>query len=164
MFPDSEIDTNGIGSTKVTIDKFGNTVFPTVPNQASMAPATTTNVPAVKLKVVYKTLEVNSVQGSVSASLLLDNKIKLIQGIALTTNKDDLISNVRTQLSINSTEVLPEEFEASLLLTTATVRPDERFLQLNTEPGNGIIKVVVKDNSSPFTTQKLVFTVKCLSE
>ena len=164
MFPDQENENNEIEGTMPTIDRYGNTIFPATP-PAPVNPTTPiVATPAPKLKLVYKTLEINTTQGTTSGTLKLDSKIKFITGIALSTNKDELIGNVRTQLSINGTEVLPEDFESSLLASSTLVRPDERFLQLNYESGNGIIKVVAKDNSNPFTTQKLVFTVKCLSE
>ena len=100
MFPDEENNTNGIEGTKSTVDQFGNSIFTANPATVN------TNNPianpaAPKLKLVYKTLEVNTVQGSVSENLKLDSKIKFITGIALSTNKDDLIGNVRSLLSIN---------------------------------------------------------------
>jgi hypothetical protein len=165
MFPDQENVNYGIEGTKPTVDQYGNTIFPSTQNPAIVNPNTlNASIAAPKLKLVYKTLEVNTVQGSVSETLKLDSKIKFITGIALSTNKDDLIGNVRSLLSINGSEVFPEDFQASLLVSSTIVRPDERFLQLNYEPGNGIVKVVIKDSSNPFTAQKLVFTVKCLSE
>ncbi len=169
MFPEetpNEIRIEGITpiGIKPTIDKYGNTIFEAPANPATMNPNSPATVAAPKLKLVYKTLELTTVQGTAVGSLKLDSKIKLITGIALSTNKDELIGNVRTQLSINGTEVLPEDFEGSLLASSTLVRPDERFLQLNYEPGNGIINVRAKDVSNPFTAQKLVFTVKCLSE
>lgn len=163
MFPDEENNTNGIEGTKSTVDQFGNSIFTANPALVNTNNPIANPAPP-RLKLVYKMLEVSTVQGAVSATLNLDSKIKLINGVALTTNKDELINNVRTELNINGSEVLPEDFGAALLATSLTVRPDDRYMQLNQIPGNGIIKIVARDSSNPFTTQKLNFTFRCLSE
>ncbi|MEM0998423.1 MAG: hypothetical protein AAGN35_15290 [Bacteroidota bacterium] len=80
----------------------------------------------------------------------LDKHVTRVRGILLTSDRDDqLYHRATVQILINGEEVIPDEYHAKLLMSGLGVAPKDRYLPLDLEPGNGIVKVAVTDNENP---------------
>ncbi len=87
---------------------------------------------------------------TVKADFELDKHVTRVKGILLTSDRDDqLYHRATVQVLINGEEVIPDEYHAKLLMSGLGVAPKDRYLPLDLEPGNGIVKVVVADNENP---------------
>lgn len=80
----------------------------------------------------------------------LDKHVTKVRGILLTSDRDDqLYHRATVQILVNGEEVIPDEYHAKLLMSGLGVAPKDRYLPLDLEPGNGIVKVAVSDNENP---------------
>jgi hypothetical protein len=79
----------------------------------------------------------------------LDKHATKIKGILITADREDKLYYRGTlQVILNGDEIIPENYHARLLMSGLGVNPNERFLTLNMDPGNAIMKVAYTDNVS----------------
>src|ERR1035437_8970114 len=99
---------------------------------------------ATKKRFDIKILLANS---TVSDTFELDKNIMKVNGLLVTSDKDDLLYYRGTQkIEINKEEYFPDNYESKLLMSGINVAPKQRYYDLgNVNPGNGIIKVVYTD-------------------
>lgn len=73
-----------------------------------------------------------------------------VTGILLVSDRDDLLySRGTVQVAVSGEEVIPEGFHAKLLMSGLGVPPSQRFLPLDTLPGNGKVRVTYTDTPNP---------------
>lgn len=101
-----------------------------------------------------------------SDSFELDKTIVSINGMLITSDRDDLLYYRGTQkIEINKEEIFPEKYESKLLMSGINVPPRQRYYDLGgIAPGNGIIKVDFKDSNSDltgFTPYRVSFYFDC---
>ncbi len=84
---------------------------------------------------------------SISRNFELDKNVKLIHGLLLTSNRDDLLYyRGQQKIEINKEEFFPETYESKLLMCGINVSPRGRYYDLGgVLPGNGTIKMDYKD-------------------
>lgn len=84
----------------------------------------------------------------------LDKNANYLIGIAITSDRDDLLFYRGSQkILLNDMELFPEDFESRLLLSGLNVSPDERMITLGKLPtGNGKLDIAFKDTNHPDTT------------
>lgn len=99
-------------------------------------------------------IDITSANETYSAEFELDKNVKIVKGILLTSDRDDLLYfRGAQQVAINGREYLPENFESKLLMTGINTDPNKRFYELKeAEAINGKIKVVYTDTDNPNTT------------
>ena len=95
----------------------------------------------------------------------LDKTVKLIKGINLTSDYENLMYYRGTQrIVINGREWFEENYESKNLQSTINVNVNTRMKDMdNLEPGNGIIEVDYTDTEhplSPFTNYRVTLNVK----
>jgi hypothetical protein len=102
------------------------------------------------LKIIKKRfdLQVTLPNTTVSKTFELDKNIKIIKGILLTSDKDDLLYFRGAQkIEINKEEFFPDNYESKLLMSGVNVSPNQRYYNLgNVNPGNSIVKVDFTDS------------------
>ncbi len=123
------------------------------------------------LKVVKKRYDIQIVaaNGSVSKSFELDKNIKKINGVLVTSDKDDLLYYRGTQkIEINNQEFFPDNYESKLLMSGINVAPSLRYYPINTENiGNGIVKLTYADSDdgrTAFVPYRVSLYVDCEME
>ncbi|MBL4625138.1 MAG: hypothetical protein JKY42_08375 [Flavobacteriales bacterium] len=81
----------------------------------------------------------------------LDKNANYVIGIALTSDRDDLLFYRGTQkIQLNDQELFPEDFESRLLMSGINVAPDNRTITIgNIRSGNGRLEVWFKDTDHP---------------
>lgn len=84
---------------------------------------------------------------SISKSFELDKNIVAINGLLLTSDKDDLLYYRGSQkIEINGEEYFPDQYESKLLMSGINVSPKQRYYDLGgVSPGNGTIKLSYQD-------------------
>lgn len=84
---------------------------------------------------------------SVRAEFELDKNAKYIQGILITSDRDDLLFYRGSQkIQLNDKELFPEGFESRLLMAGLNVAPDDRAISIgDIETGNGRLEVLFTD-------------------
>lgn len=101
------------------------------------------------LKPVKKRFDITipAANQTVTQSFDLDKNIKVVHGVLVTSNKDDLLYYRGTQkIEINKEEYFPDNYESKLLMCGINVAPKSRFYDLgNINPGNGSVKIVYQD-------------------
>lgn len=105
---------------------------------------------------------VDEANTTVTKTFELDKTIKSIQGILLTSDKDEILYYRGSQkIEINKEEIFPESFESKLLMSGINVAPNDRFYKIGNLPtGNGKIKIDFKDNNNSlvaFNSYKVSF-------
>ncbi len=85
----------------------------------------------------------------------LDKNANYLLGIAVTSDRDDLLFYRGSQkMLLNDMELFPEGFESKLLLSGLNVAPDQRMITLGEiETGNGKLDILYKDTdhvNAPF--------------
>lgn len=96
----------------------------------------------------------------------LDKNAKYLLGIAITSDREDLLFYRGSQkIQLNDKELFPEDFESKLLLTGLNVNPNKRVVLVGEiETGNGRIDLLYKDSNhtlAPFTPYR--FTIYTFS-
>ncbi len=114
-------------------------------------------------------IQINAANSSVSKPFELDKNIKLIKGVLVTSDKDDLLYYRGTQkIEINNKEYFPENYESKLLMTGLNVAPNLRYYPLgDVLIGNGIIKLSytdTDDSRTPFVPYRVALYVDCMME
>lgn len=91
---------------------------------------------------------------SISKSFELDKNIVAINGLLLTSDRDDLLYYRGSQkIEINGEEYFPDQYESKLLMSGINVSPNTRYYDLGgVPPGNGTIKISYQD--TPDATQR----------
>lgn len=77
----------------------------------------------------------------------LDKNIKIIKGVLMTSNMDDLMYYRGEQkIEINKEEYFPENYESKLLMSGVNVPPKQRYYDLGNVPaGNGVVRLIYSD-------------------
>jgi len=109
-------------------------------------------------------LQVDTAGESFKKTFDLDAHTNTVIGVNITSDYDNLMFyRGSLRLSINDLEVLPEGFEAKLLMTGLNVSPNERYLYLNRESGNNRIELRYQDtahtntNFSPYRVTLYIY-------
>lgn len=81
----------------------------------------------------------------------LDKNASLLIGIALTSDRDDLLFYRGSQkIQINDRELFPEGFESKLLMSGINVSPNQRMVKVGmVQVGNGKLEINFKDTDHP---------------
>lgn len=123
------------------------------------------------LKPVKKRFDitVTAANQTVTQSFDLDKNIKLVHGVLVTSNKDDLLYYRGSQkIEINKEEYFPENYESKLLMSGINVSPKARYYDLgNINPGNGSVKIVYQDaddGRTVFSTYRVSLYLDCEME
>lgn len=114
-------------------------------------------------------LQVADANKTVSKTYELDKNIKAVNGVLVTSDKDDLLYYRGTQkIEINKEEFFPENYESKLLMSGINVSPKQRYYDLgNVAPGNGLVKLTftdVDDLRTPFTPYRVSLYLDCEME
>jgi hypothetical protein len=102
----------------------------------------------------------------VQPSFELESTITQVDGILLTSDKDDLLYYRGTQgIEINSSEIVPEGYESRLLMSGLNVKPSDRYYPITvTNVGNGLVEVDftdVEDERAPFESYRVSIYLEC---
>jgi hypothetical protein len=123
------------------------------------------------LKTVKKRYDIQIVEAnrSVSKSFELDKNIKSINGLLVTSDKDDLLYYRGTQkIEMNNMELFPDNYESKLLMSGINVSPKQRYYDIGkVSTGNGIIKLSYTDNDdgrTAFVAYRVSLYVECEME
>jgi hypothetical protein len=123
------------------------------------------------LKVIKKRYDIQVIEANkgVNKSFELDKNIKKINGVLVTSDKDDLLYYRGTQkIEINNQEFFPENYESKLLMSGINVSPNQRYYIINTENiGNGIVKLSytdADDGRTAFVPYRVSLYVDCEME
>lgn len=123
------------------------------------------------LKVIKKRYDIQVIEANkgVNKSFELDKNIKKINGVLVTSDKDDLLYYRGTQkIEINNQEFFPENYESKLLMSGINVSPNQRYYIINTENiGNGIVKLSytdADDGRTAFLPYRVSLYVDCEME
>ncbi len=94
-------------------------------------------------------ISVTSANESFKGEFELDKNANFLLGIALTSDRDDLLFFRGSQkMLLNDIELFPEGFESKLLLSGLNVAPDERMITLGEiATGNGKLDILYKDSN-----------------
>jgi hypothetical protein len=100
-----------------------------------------------------------------NGSFELDKTAKFINGIVMTSDREDILFYRGSQkLTINGQEHFPEDYESKLLMTSLNITANQRYFDLKNLPsGSGIIKIEYKDEnhaSVPFTPYRVSLYVE----
>jgi hypothetical protein len=92
-------------------------------------------------------IAVAAANAKVSKSIDLEKTITHIEGLLLTSDKDDLLYYRGSQkIEISKEEIFPETFESKLLMSGVNVAPNKRFYELDhVANGNGNVKIEYQD-------------------
>ncbi|MEM6268336.1 MAG: hypothetical protein AAF998_02810 [Bacteroidota bacterium] len=110
-------------------------------------------------KILRKRFDLPTVQNdgdSAKETFELDKHTERVTGIIFTADREDMLF-VRGTVGvlINGEEVIPEGYHTKLLMSGLGVAPKDKYLPLDLDPGNGILKVSYQDVSTailPFSS------------
>lgn len=103
-------------------------------------------------KTIRKRFDINLTASGerVKEDFQLEKTIGKIKGLTITSDRDDLLYyRGSQQIEIGGTEIFPEGYEAKLLMTGVSLRPDHRYFPVDIEAGNGIISIAYQDTDHP---------------
>lgn len=114
-------------------------------------------------------IQISTNKESQSKTFTLDKNVTSVNGLLLTSDKDDLLYYRGTQkIELNGIEIFPENYESRLLMSGIHVAPRQRFFELGSlAPGNGIIRFQYQDNDDGrvrFETYRVSLYVDCTIE
>ena len=94
-------------------------------------------------------IKIENPDQTVKAEFELDKNAKYVQGILITSDRDELLFYRGSQkIQLNDKELFPENFESRLLMAGLNVAPDDRAISIgNVESGNGRLEVTYKDQN-----------------
>ena len=123
------------------------------------------------LKIIKKRydLPITAANQAFSKTFEVDKTIKVIKGLLVTSDKDDLLYYRGSQkIEINNQEIFPDNYESKLLMSGINVKPNDRYYVLNHDNiGNGMIKlsyVDLDDGRTVFTPYRISLYVDCETE
>ena len=98
-------------------------------------------------------IQITAANQSINKTFELDKSIKIIKGLALSSNRMDLLYQRGEQkIEINSEEYFPEDYESKLLMSGLNVSTNDKFYKLGeVNSGNGNIKILYKDTDDGLT-------------
>ena len=87
----------------------------------------------------------------VTGKFELDKTVKVIKGIKVTSDREDLLFYRGSQkVDINGKERFEENYESKNLQSSINVDVNNRYKDMkDTEPGNGIVVITYIDNQHP---------------
>lgn len=96
------------------------------------------------------------------AEFELDKNANFVIGLAITSDRDDLLFYRGSQkIQLNDKELFPEDFESRLLMSGINVSPNNRMIKVGElDTGNGRIEVWFKDqdhSNVKFTPYRVTF-------
>lgn len=99
-------------------------------------------------------LKVETPNSTVKAEFELDKHAHFVQGILITSDRDELLFYRGSQkIQLNDSELFPEHFESRLLMAGLNVAPDDRPISLGNIPtGNGRLEITYTDKAHLNTT------------
>lgn len=114
-------------------------------------------------------IQITAAGQSISKNFELDKTIVKVNGLLLTSDKDDLLYYRGSQkIEINSEEYFPDNYESKLLMSGINVAPKQRYYDLGgVNPGNGNVKLSYQDNEdirSPFSSYRVSLYLDCSVE
>lgn len=106
---------------------------------------------------------------SFSQDFELDKNITSVIGIAISSDKDDLLYFRGSQgVEVNKEELFPGGYESKLLMAGVNVSPNGKYYQLDhVNPGNGIVKMVYEDTDdgrTSFSPYRVSLYLDCIAE
>ena len=121
---------------------------------------------ATKKRFDIKILVANS---SVNDTFELDKNIVKVNGLLVTSDKDDLLYYRGTQkIEINKEEYFPDNYESKLLMSGINVAPKQRYYDLGgVAPGNGLVKITyvdLDDGRTVFSPYRVSLYLDCEME
>lgn len=105
-------------------------------------------------KVIRKRfdLSVTKPGETVKEEFELDKTITKVVGIAVTSDRDDLLFYRGShRIALNGEEIFPEGYESKLLMSGIGVKPNDRYFRLEREPGNSMVQFHYTDSNHPST-------------
>ena len=92
-------------------------------------------------------LKVTESNQTFKAEFELDKNANYVIGLAITSDRDDLLFYRGTQkIQLNDKELFPENFESRLLMSGINVSPNNRMIKVGAlDAGNGRLEVWFKD-------------------
>jgi hypothetical protein len=123
------------------------------------------------LKSIKKRFDIQIItaEQAISKSFELDKTIIAINGLLLTSDKDELLYYRGSQkIEINGEEYFPENYESKLLMSGINVAPKQRYYELGgISPGNGTIKLSYQDREdgrTDFAAYRVSIYIDCSIE
>lgn len=123
------------------------------------------------LKAIKKRFDIKITQANsaVNDTFELDKNIVKINGLLVTSDKDDLLYYRGTQkIEINKEEFFPDQYESKLLMSGINVAPKQRYYDLGgVAPGNGLVKlsyVDADDGRTVFAPYRVSLYLDCEME
>lgn len=106
---------------------------------------------AIKQNKIIKerfTLEVTSAAETFKQSFEVDKNADKIIGVAVSSDRDDILYYRGTQaIKINDEEFFPENYESKHLMSGINVSPNERYFRLGRiNPGNRKVEIIYTDS------------------
>ncbi|MDO9185878.1 MAG: hypothetical protein Q7W13_07695 [Bacteroidia bacterium] len=102
------------------------------------------------MDIVEKRFDIQIAQSgqTVSGKFELDKTVKVIKGVKVTSDREDLLFYRGTQkIEINGKERFEENYESKNLQSSLNVDLNNRYKNMrDTDPGNGIVSITYKDN------------------
>ncbi len=116
-------------------------------------------------------IQVSAENQTFKAEFELDKSAKILLGISITSNREDLLYHRGShRMQLSDKELFPEGFEAKLLMAGLNVPPDLRMVTLGELPtGNATLDVSYKDTPSsiayfePYRVTIYTYSVSSLS-
>ncbi len=94
------------------------------------------------------TVEITGAAQTFKASFEVDKNADKIIGVAISSDRDDILYYRGTQaIKINDEEFFPENFESKHLMSGINVSPNERFFRIGRiNPGNRKVEIIYTDS------------------
>jgi hypothetical protein len=97
----------------------------------------------------------------------LDKNVKLVHGIAISSDRPNLLFYRGSQrIELSGDELYPEDYESKMFMSGMSVAPDDKYKSLGNGvvSGNGEFKFQYKDTPNPnaaFAPYKVIITLLC---
>jgi hypothetical protein len=97
----------------------------------------------------------------------LDKNVKVVHGIAISSDKPNLLFYRGSQrIELSGDELFPEDYESKMFMSGMAVAPDDKYKTLGNGvvAGNGELKFQFRDSdnaNAPFASYKVVITLLC---
>lgn len=103
----------------------------------------------------------------VSKKFDLDKNVKVVHGIAISSDRPNLLFYRGSQrIELSGDELYPEDYESKMFMSGMSVAPDDKYKSLGNGvvSGNGELKFQYKDTpnpNAPFAAYKVIITLLC---
>jgi hypothetical protein len=104
---------------------------------------------------------------SVNKKFDLDKNVKVVRGIAISSDRPNLLFYRGSQrIELSGDELYPEDYESKMFMSGMAVAPDNKYKSLGNGvvAGNGELKIQYKDShnaNAPFEAYKVIITLLC---